>query len=70
MKIGDIMILNERQRHPGLVGALFIVEEPRNWGACGYVQGNPANTGEIIPLRVNHDEMHATGGNIAEWMDP
>ena len=65
IKRGDIVILNEAIDRAAFIGCLFVVEEPRSWGVVGYV---PALDGNIYPLRVNWEQMEATGGNIEKYM--
>lgn len=72
LTIGDIMQLNPDPaitRNPMFCACLFVVSEPKQFGAQGYVQGlgeNDQSAGQAY-YRANWSEMEPTGG-VAEWI--
>jgi hypothetical protein len=69
---GEIMQLNpdpDVTRNAMFCACLFVVTEPKSFGAQGYVQGLGSNgeRGGQAYYRANWSEMERTGGR-AEWM--
>lgn len=70
LKVGEIMQLNpDTTRNPMFGACLFIVTEPKSFGAMGYVQGlgNDGKRGGQAYYRPTWDEMEQTGG-MAYWL--
>lgn len=69
---GDIMQLNpdpDVTRNAMFCACMFIVTEPKPWGAQGYVQalGENGQRGGQAYYRATWEEMEPTGGR-AEWV--
>lgn len=70
IKPGDIMQLDpENVRNKAFAGCLFVVTEPKEFGAQGYVQelGQDGESCGQAYYRAGWAEMEPTGG-IAQWM--
>jgi len=70
--IGEIMQLNpdpDITSNAMFCACLFVITEPKPWGAQGYVQGLGANgeRGGQAHYRARWEEMEPTGGR-AEWV--
>jgi hypothetical protein len=72
LAIGAIMQLDPNPavtRNPMFCGCMFVITEPKPWGAQGFVQGlgeNGQPAGQAY-YRAHWAEMESTGG-FAEWM--
>jgi hypothetical protein len=69
---GDIMQLSPEKgvcKNPMFAGCMFVVTEPKKWGAQGYVQGlgEFGNSAGQAYYRANWEEMEYTGGR-AIWI--
>jgi hypothetical protein len=70
--VGDIMQLSPEPnvcKNPMFAGCMFVVTEPKSFGAQGYVQGlgeNGAQIGQAY-YRASWEEMEFTGGR-AVWI--
>jgi hypothetical protein len=72
LEVGDIMQLSPELnvcKNPMFAGCMFVVTEPKEWGAQGYVQGLGENGKQIgqAYYRATWEEMEGTGG-IAVWV--
>ena len=70
LKIGEIMQLNpETTKNKAFSACLFVVTEPKPWGAQGFVQalGTREVGGCQAYYRATWEEMEPTGGQT-EWM--
>lgn len=72
LAIGDIMQLNpdpDVTRNAMFCACMFVVTEPKPWGAQGYVQGLGENgqRGGQAYYRANWEEMEPTAGK-AVWI--
>ena len=70
LEVGDIMQLSpEACRNLAFAGCMFVVTEPKGFGAQGYVQGLGTRLEQVgqAYYRANWDEMEPTGGK-AVWV--
>ena len=71
MAIGEIVQLHpDRTRNRAFAGCLFVVTEPKTFGAMGYVQALGAtrdDAGGQAYYRATWDEIEITGGH-APWV--
>lgn len=69
LKPGMIMQLNpEKVRNPLFAACFLTVDEPKEWGCQGYVQGwgEDGQPGGQAHYRAQWEEMEPTGG-MAVW---
>lgn len=70
LQVGDVMQLDPvTVGNKAFAGCLFVVTEPKPWGAQGYVQalGTREEVGGRAYYRAEWAEMEPTGG-MAEWV--
>ena len=69
LKVGEIMQLNPEMKNRAFAGCLFVVSEPKSFGAQGYVQalGIRDEIGGQAYLRPSWEDMEPTGG-MAPWL--
>jgi hypothetical protein len=72
LKVGEIMQLHPTlTRNHAFRGCMFVVSDPKVFGAQGYVQGlgSRDETAGQAYYRASWEEMEETGG-IAPWVVP
>jgi hypothetical protein len=69
LEVGDVMQLGPACQNQMFAFCMFMVTEPKPWGAQGFVQALGANgkPGGQAYYRATWEEMEPTGGK-AEWV--